>query len=157
MRKLMLALLFLSSAAQAKTVAPKETKSLKIVNAKSESSQGPAEWFTGQVRITTVLTPDDSSSMSCASVAFEPGARTAWHTHPKGQLLVVTEGSGLVQIEGQPVRRISVGDTVWTPAGAKHWHGATSTSRMVHTALQEIVNGTPVTWMKKVKDEEIIW
>ncbi len=129
-------------------------KSVKIVNAQSESVLGPSETFTGKVRVTTVLTADDSDSVSCASVAFEAGARSAWHSHPKGQLLVVTEGTGLIQAEGQPVRRIKAGDTIWTPPNVKHWHGASPNSAMVHTATQEIVNGSPVNWMQKVTDEE---
>lgn len=132
----------------------KDSKTIKIVNSKSESLIGPSETFTGKVRVTNVLTPDDSSSISSASVAFEPGARSAWHTHPKGQLLVVTEGSGLIQAEGQPIRSINVGDTVWTPPNVKHWHGASPNSKMVHTATQELVNGTPVKWMEKVSDEQ---
>ncbi|RYZ89009.1 MAG: cupin domain-containing protein, partial [Proteobacteria bacterium] len=91
-------------------------------------------------------------SISCSSVAFEAGARSAWHSHPKGQLLVVTEGSGLIQAEGQPVRRIKTGDTIWTPPNVKHWHGASPQSSMVHTATQEIFKGTPVTWMEKVSE-----
>jgi 4-carboxymuconolactone decarboxylase len=151
------ALLTLSTHAQGKEPAAidnKPSKSLKIVDSKSEASLGPAEMFTGKVRITTVLTADDSSTLSCSSVAFEAGARSAWHTHPKGQLLVVTAGSGLIQTEGQPIRKIKVGDTIWTPPNVKHWHGASANSSMVHTATQEILNGTPVTWMEKVTEEQ---
>jgi 4-carboxymuconolactone decarboxylase len=136
------------------TTTKEKNKTIKIVNAQSESAAGPVETFTGKVRVTTVLTPEDSASVSCASVAFEAGSRSAWHSHPKGQLLVVTQGSGLIQAEGQPVRRIKVGDTIWTPPNVKHWHGASPSSAMVHTATQEIVNGTPVTWMEKVSDEQ---
>jgi quercetin dioxygenase-like cupin family protein len=131
------------------------SKPIKIVSSQSaKSDEGTAEYFTGKVRVTTVTTPEDSNSMSCASVAFEPGARSAWHTHPKGQILVVTEGAGLIQETNGPVRRIKTGDIIWTPANVKHWHGASPNTALVHTAIQEIVNGTPVTWMEKVTDEQ---
>lgn len=131
-----------------------KNNSIKIVNAVSPAVLGSDKTFTGKVHITTVLSAQDSESISCASVAFEAGARSAWHTHPKGQLLVVTKGSGLIQAEDQPVRRIQVGDSIWTPPNVKHWHGASPISAMVHTATQEIVNGTPVKWMEKVTDEQ---
>ena len=106
------------------------------------SGKGQAEWFTGAVRV------------SMALVTFEPGARTAWHTHPLGQTLVVTAGCGWVQREGGPVEEIRPGDVVWFPPGEKHWHGATPTTAMSHIAIQERLNGSPVDWMEQVSDEQ---
>jgi quercetin dioxygenase-like cupin family protein len=106
------------------------------------------------VRIDPLFEVPDPGRAVGASVTFEPGARTAWHTHPLGQTLIVTAGLGWVQREGGPVEEIRPGDVVWFPPGEKHWHGATPTTAMVHIAIQEKLNGSPVDWMEKVSDEQ---
>jgi quercetin dioxygenase-like cupin family protein len=118
------------------------------------SAQGPEEWFTGRVRIDPLFNPPDPARVAGALVTFEPGARTAWHTHPLGQTLIVTTGRGLVQREGGPVEEIRPGDVVWFPPGEKHWHGAAVATAMSHIAIQEALNGSPVTWMEPVTDEQ---
>ena len=118
------------------------------------SGKGPADWFTGTVRIDSPFDRPEPARVSGASVTFEPGARTAWHTHPLGQTLIVTAGCGWAQREGGPVEEIRPGDVVWFPAGEKHWHGATATTAMTHIAIQEKLNGSPVTWLEKVTDEQ---
>jgi quercetin dioxygenase-like cupin family protein len=118
------------------------------------SGRGPAEYFTGAVRIDPLFEAPDPAGVRCASVTFEPGARTAWHTHPLGQTLIVTSGLGRVQRWGGPVEEIRPGDVVWTSPGEKHWHGATPTTAMSHIAVQEALNGSPVEWMEKVSDEQ---
>lgn len=116
------------------------------------SSQGDARYFTGSVRVEMLLPAAEPSRLSGARVTFEPGARTAWHTHPLGQTLVVTQGAGWVQQWGGPVQEMREGDVVRIPPGVKHWHGATATTRMAHVALQEQLNGKVVDWMEKVSD-----
>lgn len=118
------------------------------------SGKGPSDWFTGTVRIDPLFQPTEPARTAAASVTFEPGARTAWHTHPLGQRLIVIAGCGLVQREGGPVEAIHPGDVVWFPPGEKHWHGATATTAMTHIAIQEQLNGIAVEWMEKVTDEE---
>jgi quercetin dioxygenase-like cupin family protein len=118
------------------------------------SAKGPADWFTGAVRIDAPFDRKDPARVNGATVTFEPGARTAWHTHPLGQTLIVTSGFGWVQQEGGPVEEIRPGDVVWIGPGVKHWHGATATTAMTHVAIQEKLNGSPVTWMEKVTDEQ---
>ncbi|CAN5451467.1 cupin domain-containing protein [soil metagenome] len=118
------------------------------------SGKGPADWFTGTVRIDPLFQPNEPARTAAASVTFEPGARTAWHTHPLGQRLIVTAGCGLVQREGGPIEEIHPGDVVWFTPGEKHWHGATATTAMTHIAIQEQLNGKAVDWMEKVTDEE---
>jgi quercetin dioxygenase-like cupin family protein len=118
------------------------------------SSTGSADWFTGAVRIDPLFDKSDLAHVSCASVTFEPGARTAWHTHPLGQTLVVITGCGLAQCWGEPVEQIRPGDVIWFPPGEKHWHGATPTTAMSHIAIQEKLNGSPVEWMELVSDEQ---
>jgi len=118
------------------------------------SVKGPAEWFTGTVRIDSAFDRPEPARVNGATVTFEPGARTAWHTHPLGQTLIVTSGCGWVQREGGPVEDIRPGDVVWIPPNVKHWHGATATTAMTHIAIQEKLNGSPVTWMEKVTDEQ---
>ena len=120
------------------------------------SGKGPAEWFTGSVRIDRLFTAPDPARVAAALVTFEPGARTAWHTHPLGQTLIVTAGSGWVQRDGGPVEDIRPGDVVWFPPGEKHWHGATSTTAMSHIAIQEALNGSPVDWMEHVSDAQYL-
>ena len=118
------------------------------------SGPGPADWFTGTVRIDPLVAAPAPARVAAASVTFEPGARTAWHTHPLGQTLIVTFGCGLVQKEGGPVEEIRPGDVVLFEPGEKHWHGATPTTAMAHIAIQEQLDGTAVTWMEKVTDEQ---
>ena len=118
------------------------------------STKGPAEWFTGTVRIDPLFQPKDPARAAGASVAFEPSARTAWHIHPLGQTLIVTAGCGQVQIWDGPVEKICPGDVIWIPPGEKHWHGATATTAMTHIAIQEQLNGKVVDWMEKVSDEQ---
>lgn len=118
------------------------------------SSKGPEDWFTGTVRIDPLFAAEEPGRTSSAHVTFEPGARTAWHTHPAGQTLIVTFGRGRVQREGGPVEEISQGDVVWFPAGEKHWHGASPETVMSHIAIQESIDGSPVTWMAKVSDDD---
>jgi quercetin dioxygenase-like cupin family protein len=119
-----------------------------------QSSKGPAEWFTGTVRIEPLFEAPEPARARCASVTFEPGARTAWHTHPLGQTLIVMSGIGLAQREGEPIREIRSDDVVWFPPGEKHWHGATATSAMTHIAIQEALDGKVVEWMEHVTDEQ---
>ena len=118
------------------------------------SAKGPPEYFTGAVRIDPLFQASEPARMLCASVTFEPGARTAWHTHPLGQTLIVTAGCGLVQSWGGPVREIRPGDVVWCPPDEKHWHGARATTAMTHIAIVERLNGKAVDWMEKVSDEQ---
>jgi quercetin dioxygenase-like cupin family protein len=120
------------------------------------SQRGPAEYFTGTVRIDPLNTALAPSRVSCASVSFEPGARTAWHTHPLGQTLIVTSGCGWAQCEGEPIVEIRAGDVMWCPPIHRHRHGATSTTAMTHIAIQEALDGTVVNWMEKVSDTEYL-
>ena len=119
-----------------------------------QSSKGPDEWFTGSVKIEALFEAPEPARVRGASVTFEPRARTAWHTHPLGQTLIVTSGRGWVQRWEGPVEEIRPGDVVWFAPGEKHWHGATPTTAMTHIAIQEALNGKPVDWMEKVSDEQ---
>ncbi|MBB4121342.1 (R)-mandelonitrile lyase [Martelella radicis] len=128
---------------------------MKIIRSGSApSAKGPEDWFTGTVRLDPLFAAEEPGRTSGAHVTFEPGARTAWHTHPAGQTLIVTFGKGRVQREGGPIEEISQGDVVWFPAGEKHWHGASPETAMSHIAIQESIDGSPVTWMEKVSDED---
>ena len=118
------------------------------------SGRGPAEYFTGTVRVDPLNNPPDPARVSMALVTFEPGARTAWHTHPLGQTLIVTAGCGRVQLEGEPVQEIRPGDVVWIAPGERHWHGAGPQTAMSHIAVQERLEGSAVTWMEHVTDEQ---
>ena len=118
------------------------------------SGKGPADYFTGAVRVDPLFQAPDPARVVGASVTFEPGARTAWHTHPLGQTLIVTAGCGWVQCEGGPVDEIRPGDVVWIPPGEKHWHGATPKTAMTHLAIQEALNGKTADWLEKVGDEQ---
>jgi quercetin dioxygenase-like cupin family protein len=118
------------------------------------SAKGPADWFTGTVRIDPLFQAPEPARSAGNSVTFEPGARTAWHTHPLGQILIVTFGCGWVQREGGPVEKIHPGDVVWFSPGEKHWHGAMPTTAMSHIAIQEALNGKAVDWMEHVSDEQ---
>lgn len=128
---------------------------MKITRVGTQASQpGPEEAFTGTVRIDPLFSAEAPGTASGASVTFEPGARTAWHTHPAGQTLIVTQGVGRVQREGGSVEEVRPGDIVWFPAGEKHWHGAAPEVAMTHIAIQEAVDGSVVTWLEKVSDSE---
>ena len=118
------------------------------------SGKGPAENFTGSVRIDPLFDPPSPARTFGALVTFEPGARTAWHTHPLGQTLIVTSGCGWTQCWGEPKEEIRPGDVVWCPPGVKHWHGATATTAMTHIALVERLDGKAVDWMEKVSDQQ---
>jgi quercetin dioxygenase-like cupin family protein len=123
-------------------------------NCSQPSGKGPAEYFTGTVRVDPLFQAPAPARVSGASVTFEPGARTAWHTHPLGQTLIVTIGCGRVRREGGPIEEIHPGDVIWFPPGEKHWHGASPTSAMTHTAIQEQLDGKAVDWLEKVSDEQ---
>jgi quercetin dioxygenase-like cupin family protein len=118
------------------------------------SGKGPADYFTGTVRIDPLVEAAYPPGVAAAQVTFEPGARTAWHTHPRGQNLVVTSGFGRVQRWGGPVEEIRPGDVVWIPPGEKHWHGASPTVAMTHIAIQEALEGKTADWLEKVTDEQ---
>jgi len=118
------------------------------------SSKGPSDWFTGTVRIDPLFQAPAPAHVQGVSVTFEPGARTAWHTHPLGQTLIVTAGCGWVQRDGEPVEEVRPGDVVWFSPGEKHWHGATPTTAMTHIAIQEQLDGKAVDWMDKVSEEQ---
>ena len=118
------------------------------------STRGPDEHFTGAVRIDSLVRAEDPARVLAVSVTFEPGARSAWHTHPLGQTLIVTAGCGMVQSWGGPLVTIRPGDVVWCPPAEKHWHGATPTTAMTHIAIVEQLDGKAVNWMEKVSDEQ---
>jgi quercetin dioxygenase-like cupin family protein len=118
------------------------------------SREGPADWFTGTIRIDPLFQAPDPARVQGARVTFEPGARTAWHTHPLGQTLVVTSGLGCAQREGGPIEEIRPGDVVWFAPSEKHWHGASPTNAMTHIAIQEKFDGKVVDWMEQVSDEQ---
>ena len=125
-------------------------------NGSRPSQKGPEDWFTGTVRVDPLFQAPEPARASGAYVTFEPGARTAWHTHPLGQTLIVTAGFGQVQREGGPIEEIKPGDVVWFPPGLKHWHGASPTTAMTHIAIQEAMNGKNVEWLEKVSDEQYL-
>ncbi len=118
------------------------------------SNQGPADWFTGTVRIDPLFQPQPPARTAAASVTFEPGARTAWHTHPLGQTLIVVSGCGRAQRWDGPIEEIRPGDVVWFPPGEKHWHGAAPTTAMTHLAIQESLDGKVVEWLEHVSDQQ---
>ena len=130
------------------------TRRRVLLESSQPSGKGPAEYFTGAVRVDPMFQAPDPGRVVGASVTFEPGARTAWHTHPLGQTLIVTAGCGWEQREGGPIEEIRPGDVVWFSLGEKHWHGATATTAMTHIAVQEALNGKSVDWMEKVSDEQ---
>ena len=128
---------------------------MKITRAGTESSgRGPADWFTGTVRIDPLFSAPAPARAAGAAVTFEPGARTAWHTHPLGQTLIVTFGRGLVQRWGGGIEEVHPGDVVWFEPGEKHWHGATPATAMQHIAIQEALDGKAVAWLEHVSDEQ---
>jgi quercetin dioxygenase-like cupin family protein len=120
------------------------------------ATTGPADWFTGTVRIDRLVDAPEPARVAGASVTFEPGARTAWHTHPLGQTLIVTAGCGWAQCWGGPVEEIRPGDVIWFPPGEKHWHGATATTAMSHIAIQEKLDGKAVDWLEQVSDQQYL-
>lgn len=133
----------------------KESNNMKIQRVGSQPSQkGPSEYFTGMVRVDPLIKTENPSHLLAATVTFEPGARTAWHTHPLGQTLIITAGAGHVQRFGEPIEDIHAGDVVWFSPGEKHWHGATSTTAMTHIAIVELHDGKGSDWMEKVSDEQ---
>ena len=128
---------------------------MKIARSGSQpSNKGPADWFTGTVRIDPLFSAPSPARVAGAAVTFEPGARTAWHTHPLGQTLIVTFGVGRAQREGGLVEEIRPGDVIWFEPGEKHWHGASPTTAMQHIAVQEAIDGKAVEWLEKVSDEQ---
>ncbi|MGO8793777.1 MAG: cupin domain-containing protein [Candidatus Sulfotelmatobacter sp.] len=149
--------LFASVGSRAQTSAAKAPTSSTIEITRSDVLQpkkGPAEHFTGSAQVQELFSSEDPSCTSGGKVTFEAGARTAWHTHPLGQILIVTDGTGWIQQWGGPIEEIRKGDVIWIPPGVKHWHGATPTTAMTHIAIQEQLNGKTVEWMKKVTDLE---
>jgi quercetin dioxygenase-like cupin family protein len=130
-------------------------KQMKVIDLGARiQTQAPADHFTGTVYITPVVKGEEPSCLTCISVSFETCARSDWHTHPKGQLLIVTKGNGLIQEWGKPICKIQQGDMIWTPPGVKHWHGGSYNEPMTHTAIQEAVDGKNVQWLEKVTEEQ---
>lgn len=128
---------------------------MKIIKSGSlPSVSGPEAWFTGRVRIDMPFSASEPAKVGGATVTFEPGARTAWHTHPLGQTLIVTHGRGWLQEEGKAAQPLHQGDIAWIPPGIKHWHGASAETAMTHIAIAEAENGSPVTWLEKVSDDD---
>ena len=130
-------------------------KEMKITRSASvPSAAGPKDYFTGRVRIDSPFSAQAPARVGGATVTFEPGARTAWHTHPLGQTLIITHGKGWIQCEGEEIQEMNQGDIVWIPEDVKHWHGATPDNAMTHIAIAESQNGSPVTWLEQVSDEQ---
>ncbi len=127
-----------------------------IRNGSRPATAGPAAYFTGRVRIDPLFTAPEPVRVGCVSVTFEPGARTAWHTHPLGQMLVILSGLGWTQCEGEAIEEIRPGDVVWCPPNQRHWHGGTSTTAMTHLAIQRYLDGKSVYWMEHVSDEQYL-
>lgn len=150
-----LTLVALSMSLLCTDLAAQETPSL-VINTKGAqpSVNGSTDHFTGTVRVDSPFKGSGGARVSGATVTFEPGARTAWHSHPLGQTLVVTSGAGFVQESGHPARSINAGDTVWIPPNVKHWHGANATTHMTHIAVSEVLDGKVVNWMEKVSDAQ---
>jgi len=157
--------LFASAASQAQTGAAQadasptasaqDSHSIRITRSGSQQpGKGPVRYFTGSVQVEPLFSAHDPSRVSGGKVTFEPGARSAWHTHPLGQILIVTEGTGWIQQWGGTSEEIRKGDVIWIPAGVKHWHGATPNTAMTHIAIPEQLNGIAVEWMEKVTDEQ---
>jgi quercetin dioxygenase-like cupin family protein len=142
------------AASEKPTAQPRNTTMEITRNGSQPSRKGPMEYFTGSVRIDPLLQAPEPARVTSASVTFEPGARTAWHTHPLGQTLIMTSGLGWVQRAGGPTEEVRPGDVIWFPPGEKHWHGATPTTAMTHIAIQESLNGKNVDWLEHVGDEQ---
>jgi 4-carboxymuconolactone decarboxylase len=144
-----------SASGPSQTAPVQNSQTIKIARSDSlHPNKGPAQYFTGSVQVQQLFPAHDPSHTSGGKVTFEPGARSAWHTHPLGQILIVTQGTGWVQQWGGPIEEIRKGDVVWIPAGVKHWHGATANTAMTHIAIQEQLNGKAVEWMERVTDEQ---
>jgi 4-carboxymuconolactone decarboxylase len=152
----LIALTLTASPSLAQTSASSSTRDSMTISRKGSRplQPGPVAQFTGTARVEPLFAGTGASRTTGGSVTFEPGARSAWHTHPRGQALIVTSGTGRVQQWGGPVREIHAGDVVWTPPGVKHWHGAAPTTSMTHTAIQESVDGRNVDWLEKVTDAQ---
>lgn len=153
---LLFSLLVFMSTFTKTVLAAEASKDLQIItrSGSQASYKGPAEYFTGAVRVDPLFTANAAASFGSAYVTFEPGARTAWHTHPAGQRLIVTSGAGLIQLWGSPMEEVRSGDVVWFPPGIKHWHGASPTESMTHIALTGLFDGKSVEWLEKVSDEQ---
>jgi len=152
---LLLSLPIVALAATPANTSKKESNAVHIDrNGSLPSVKGPAQYFTGDVRIDMQFQRTGESRVAGAFVTFEPGARTAWHTHPLGQTLIVTSGKGWTQCEGGPIVEINAGDILWCPPNHRHWHGATPTTAMTHIAIQEALDGKVVDWMEQVTDAE---
>ena len=151
-----LAVVATEAAAQPTPAAPTRSDGvMQITRSGSRpSAKGPAEYFTGAVRVDPLFQAGDPARVSGGHITFEPGARSAWHTHPLGQTLIITSGLGWVQREGGPIEDVRPGDVVWFPAGLRHWHGATPTTAMTHIAITESRDGRNVDWLEKVTDEQ---
>ena len=149
-------MLFALVVSKAQTSVPQTPpSSIRITRSDSlQPKKASADYFTGAVQVQELFPADDPSRTSGGKVTFEPGARSAWHTHPLGQILIVTDGTGWVQQWGGPIEEIRKGDVIWIPPGVKHWHGATPTTAMTHIAIQEQLNGKAVEWMEKGSDEQ---
>ena len=144
----------LAGGANAQTPTQQGSNAMKITRSGSQPSRkGPAEYFVGSVRVDSPFSTTAPARVGGATVTFDPGARTAWHTHPLGQTLIITTGNGWVQVDGGPKEEVRPGDIVWFPPGARHWHGATATTGMSHIAISEALDGKTVDWMEKVSDE----
>jgi quercetin dioxygenase-like cupin family protein len=144
-----------ASGSDAPVASSEDSQTINITRSGSQpSGRGPAEYFTGSVRVDPLFQAKDPSRASGAYVTFEPGARSAWHTHPLGQTLIVTADSGRIQRWGGPIEEIRQGDVVWIPPGQKHWHGASPNTAMTHIAIQEHLDGKVVEWMEKVSDTQ---
>jgi quercetin dioxygenase-like cupin family protein len=144
-----------SASAASQTAPAQNTQTIRIARSDSlQSNKGSDQFFTGSVQVQQLFPGHDPSRTSGGKVTFEPGARSAWHTHPLGQMLIVTEGTGWIQQWGGPIEEIRKGDVIWIPPGVKHWHGASPTMAMTHIAIQEQLNGKAVEWMEKVTDEQ---
>ncbi|GAB7027351.1 cupin domain-containing protein [Geotalea toluenoxydans] len=137
------------------TIATQPEQKINITRSASlSSSQGSSEYFTGTVKVEMLFTAPEPARTTGGRVTFEPGARTAWHSHPYGQTLIVTAGAGLIQRWGGPIEEFKQGDVIWIPAGVKHWHGAAPNTAMTHLAIQEQLDGKAAEWMEKVSDEQ---
>lgn len=146
-----------SHAPDASTQAQTQVQTMQLTTAQERgSAPGGDEHFTGETTVSMLFMPNGPRRSSAGTVTFQPGARTAWHTHPGGQTLVVTEGLGWIKIEGEPRRDITPGDVVWIPPNKRHWHGASADSAMTHIAHQELIDGSVVDWLEKVSDDQYL-
>ncbi|WP_416397387.1 cupin domain-containing protein [Allohahella sp. A8] len=157
MKKILAATAFITALVSIPAIAENARSEMVVVPLESQTtSEGPAEFFTGSVSVIIQAMPKEPSRVTVARVSFSPGARSAWHSHPLGQTLIVTDGIGWVQQEGGKKIVIKVGDVVSTPPGVKHWHGGSAKFAMTHTAIQELKDGKNVEWMEQVTDQEYL-